>query len=161
MQHVRQPYHTSILSGEAWVQELIHGHPRHIRTELGVQKRIFKELVFALHHIGHRDSKYVTLEEQLAIFLYTCVTGLTSAHVGERFQRSGKTISQFVGCMFNFQSLIFLFFYYSQVLSEDGLHILFSSILHKLCPPTYIFTSTIYLRQSKALAIFEGRSWCD
>ena len=110
MQHVRQPYHMSILSGEACVQELIHGHPRHIRTELGVQKRIFKELVFALHRIGHQDSKYVTLEEQLAIFLYTCVSGLTSAHVGERFQRSGETISRFVGYIFNFQSLIFFIF---------------------------------------------------
>ena len=33
-QGVRKPYHTSILSGQAWVQELLqellHGHPRRI-----------------------------------------------------------------------------------------------------------------------------------
>ena len=95
-QGVRQPYHTSILSGQAWVQELLHGHPRRIRTELGVREHVFRQLIFTLHHMGHGDSKYVTLEEQLAIFLYTCVTGLTSEHVGERFQRSGETISRYV-----------------------------------------------------------------
>ena len=84
-QGVRQPYHTSILSGEAWVQELLHGHPRRIQTELGVHLHVFRELVFTLRHMGHQDSKYVTLEEQLAIFLYICVTGLTSTHVGEQF----------------------------------------------------------------------------
>jgi hypothetical protein len=32
-----------------------------------------------------------------AIFLYMCVTGLSVHHVGERFQRSNKTISKYVG----------------------------------------------------------------
>jgi hypothetical protein len=44
--------------------------------------------------MGHCDSKNVTLEEQVAIFLYTCVTGLTTRHVGERFQRSNGTVSR-------------------------------------------------------------------
>jgi hypothetical protein len=108
-QGVRQPYHTSILSGRGWVEELLNGHPRRIRTELGVHKHVFRELIFTLHHMGHGDSKYVTLEEQLAIFLYTCVTGLTSEHVGERFQRTGETISRFVGCTLNIQLLNFVF----------------------------------------------------
>ena len=79
----RQPYHTSILSGEAWAQELLHGHPRCIHTELGVEEPVFRELVIMLCNMGHNN---VTLEEQLAIFLYTCVTGLTSTCIGERFQ---------------------------------------------------------------------------
>jgi hypothetical protein len=36
------------------------------------------------------------LEEQLAIFLYACVTGLSVRHLGERFQRSNDTISKYV-----------------------------------------------------------------
>ena len=92
----RQPYHTSILSGEAWVQELLHSHPRHIRTELGVEEPVFRELVIMLHNMGNNNSKNVTLEEQLVIFLYTCVTGLTSTHIGERFQRSGETITRYL-----------------------------------------------------------------
>ena len=92
----RQPYHTSILSGKAWVQELLHGHPRRICTELGVEEPVFRELVITLRNMGHNNSKNVTLEEQLAIFLYTCVTGLTSTHIGERFQRSGETITRYL-----------------------------------------------------------------
>jgi transposase len=46
--------------------------------------------------MGHGDTKYVTLEEQLAIFLYTSVTGLSIRHVGERFQRANGTISKCV-----------------------------------------------------------------
>jgi len=90
------PYHTSILSGYHWVSELLSGHPDHIRCELGVRKETFIQLVTELRKMGFKDSKFVTLEEQLAIFLYTCVTGLTTQHVGECFQCSNDTISQYV-----------------------------------------------------------------
>jgi hypothetical protein len=92
--HMKEPYHTSILSGYAWVQELLNGHPERIRTELGVHKEVFCALIEELRLMGHEDTKYVTLEEQLAIFLYTSVTGLTIRHVGERFQRANGTISK-------------------------------------------------------------------
>ena len=92
--HMKEPYHTSILSGYAWVQELLRGHPERIRTELGVHKEVFHALIRELQLMGHGDSKYVTLEEQLAIFLYTSVTGLSIRHVGERFQRANGTISK-------------------------------------------------------------------
>jgi len=90
-----EPYHTSALTGEEWVIELIVGHPERIRCELGVRADVFQALVTELHALGHTNSRYVSLEEQLAIFLYTCVTGLTIRHVGERFQRSNDTISRY------------------------------------------------------------------
>ena len=40
------------------------------------------------------DSQYITLEEQLAIFLYGCVTGLSVHHLGERFQRANDTVAK-------------------------------------------------------------------
>jgi hypothetical protein len=92
--HMKDPYHTSILSGYAWLQELLNGHPERIRTELGVHKVVFRALITELRSMGHGDSKYVTLEEQLAIYLYTSVTGLSIRHVGERFQRANGTISK-------------------------------------------------------------------
>lgn len=92
--YVREPYHTSALSGEAWVLELLCGHPNRIRTELGMSVKVFSSLVQDLHDIGYQNSRNVSLEEQLAIFLYMSVTGLTIRHVGERFQRSNETISQ-------------------------------------------------------------------
>ncbi|KIN98454.1 hypothetical protein M404DRAFT_157497, partial [Pisolithus tinctorius Marx 270] len=36
---------------------------------------------------------FVSLEEQLAIFLYMSVTGLTIRHIGEHSQQSNETIS--------------------------------------------------------------------
>ena len=91
---VPEPYHTSILTGEAWVLELLTGHPERIRCELGVHRHVFLELITELRSLGHTNSRFVSLEEQLAIFLYTCVTGLTICHVGEQFQRSNETISR-------------------------------------------------------------------
>jgi hypothetical protein len=92
--YVKQPYHTSILSGEGWVQELLNGHPKRIRCELGVTKDVFLQLIHELQSMGITKSRYVSLEEQLGIFLYTSVTGLSVRHVGERFQRSNATISK-------------------------------------------------------------------
>ena len=76
--------------------ELIASHPKRIRTELGMNKEVFSQLISELHAQGCSDTKNVTLEEQLAIFPYICVTGLTVQHVGKCFQRSSDTISQYV-----------------------------------------------------------------
>ena len=81
--HLKEPYHTSILSGYAWLQELLHGHPERIRIELGVHKEVFHALIRELQSMGDSNTKYVTLEEQLAIFLYTSVTGLSIRYVGK------------------------------------------------------------------------------
>lgn len=89
-----EPYHTSILTGEGWVIELLTGHPERIRCEFGMHAHAFEELVVLLRSYGHENSRFVSLEEQIAIFLYTCVTGLPTRHVGERFQRSNDTISR-------------------------------------------------------------------
>ena len=75
--HMKEPYHTLILSGYAWLQELLNGHPERIRTEIGVHKEVFYTLIEELRSMGHCDTKYVTLGEQLTIFLYMSVTGLT------------------------------------------------------------------------------------
>jgi hypothetical protein len=79
----REPYHTSILMGEGWVMELLSGHPDQIRCELGVSHDVFAGLILELREMGYGNSKYVSLEEQLAIFLYASVTGLTIRHLGE------------------------------------------------------------------------------
>ena len=89
-----EPYHTSILTGQGWVLELLTGHPERIRCELGLHHHVFLNLISELREMGHADSRFVSLEEQLAIFLYCCVTGLTIRHVGERFPRSNETISK-------------------------------------------------------------------
>ena len=76
---LRLPYHTSILTRESWVMELLAGHPHQIHTELGVSHEVFIVLIDELHHMGHTDSRFVSPEEQVAIFLYASVTGLMSS----------------------------------------------------------------------------------
>ena len=90
----RTPYHTSALSGQAWVEELLNRHPSRIRNELGVFRQTFLTLIRTLQGMGLKSSRYITTEEQVAIFLYTVVTGLSSVHVAERFQRSTVTIQK-------------------------------------------------------------------
>ena len=88
-----EPYHTSILTGQGWVEELLSGHPECIHCELGVCRHMFLALIGVLQELGYSHSKHVTLEEQLTIFLYMSVTGLTIQHVEEHFQQSNETIS--------------------------------------------------------------------
>lgn len=88
------PYHTSSLSGEDWIRELLTGHEDRIQHELGVHREVFTALVQVLRSMGYRDSRDVILEEQVGIFLYTCRTALSVRHVGERFQRANATIAK-------------------------------------------------------------------
>ena len=90
----KQPYHTSALTGAEWVEELIYGHPDRIKNCLGMRVHVFLALLAELRLCGLKDSKHVSVREKVAIFLYTCVTGLSIRHVGERFQRSNDTISK-------------------------------------------------------------------
>jgi hypothetical protein len=77
------PYHTSALSGQQWVDEVYNGHPDRIFCEFGVRRHIFNILIAELRWLGYGQSRHVSLEEKLGIFLYTCVTGLSVRHVGE------------------------------------------------------------------------------
>ena len=90
----RTPYHTSALSGEGWVYELLSGHPERIRNELGIYRSTFLVLIEVMKLSGLQSSHHVSIEEQLSIFLYTTVTGLGCTHVGECFQRSSSTITK-------------------------------------------------------------------
>ena len=92
----RMPYHMSALTGEMWVMELLHGPPKRIWNELGVHKGVFLSLCHDLWQYGHCNSKFVSQEEQLAIFLYMCVTGLSIRHVSEQFQHAMDTMSWWV-----------------------------------------------------------------
>ena len=92
-----EPYHTSALSGEGWLLELLTGHPERIHNELDIYVETFNHLVLHLRANGHIDSRFISLEEQVAIFLYICITGLTITHVGERFQQSNDIYDLMVG----------------------------------------------------------------
>ena len=57
--NIPEPYHTSILSGQGWVNKLLEDHPEHICCELGVSWEVFLQLITLLCGFGFGDSKYV------------------------------------------------------------------------------------------------------
>jgi hypothetical protein len=89
-----EPSHPIPHTGEGWIQELMSGHPNHIRMELGMYAHVFWNLITILRTCGLIPSRHLSCEEQLTIFLYTSVTGLTVRHVGEHFQCLNDTISK-------------------------------------------------------------------
>ena len=92
-------YHTSVLTGEMWVLELLNGHPEHIWNELGIHKHVFQNIIKDLRLFGHQYLKVIMLEEQLPICLYTCITGLSIQHVSEQFQHATEMTSWYVNLL--------------------------------------------------------------
>ncbi len=93
------PMYTSKLTGDAYIQELLHRdtHPDRIHDTLGVRKHVFRALLRELQeYAGLAPTKYVSVEEQLAIFLRLARTGLGQREARERFQRSPDTVSRYV-----------------------------------------------------------------
>ncbi|KAJ3718775.1 hypothetical protein C8R42DRAFT_531839, partial [Lentinula raphanica] len=68
--YAKVEYHNSALSGHAWLQELLKGHPDCIHMELGVRHHVFWALCLKLRLLGCDDTQAITLEESFAIFLY-------------------------------------------------------------------------------------------
>lgn len=124
----QEHYHTSILTGKAWVLELLLRHPEQIYTELGVHHHVFYLLIAELKSMGYGDSQHVTLEEQLAIFLYASVMGLSIWHLSECFQQSIETISWFVP----FSYELHMTDHSLQLLLQDAIHFFLTAILHKI-----------------------------
>lgn len=89
------PQHTSRLSGQQWVDELIAGHDVRFYNELGMQKFVFRRLLAVLEQNGQlSETRHVSTSEQLAIFLHYVRRGLSNRALQERFQRSGDTIAK-------------------------------------------------------------------
>jgi hypothetical protein len=65
--HNQRPFHTSALSG-------LLSHLDCIKIALGVRKEVFLDLIVSMRRMGLSDSRHITLEEQLAIFLHACMT---------------------------------------------------------------------------------------
>lgn len=63
----------------------------------GMRKVVFVRLVHALRQTsGLSNSRWVTANEQVAIFLRIAVTGGSNREQQERFQRGGATITKSV-----------------------------------------------------------------
>ncbi|KAJ7105568.1 hypothetical protein C8R44DRAFT_639072, partial [Mycena epipterygia] len=56
-QYCKTEQHTSALSGRAWLNKLLPGHPDHIYIALGMHRHVFLALVLQLHVMGHMESQ--------------------------------------------------------------------------------------------------------
>lgn len=92
----KNPRLTSILSGQAWIDELISSPNNSVFYDnFGMNKHVFFELRSVLEETGILyDSRWITGTEKLAILVYTVITGLSNRKLQNRFQRSADTISK-------------------------------------------------------------------
>jgi hypothetical protein len=68
-----------ILSGQDWIDELVYGHNGQFYNEMGMQKHVFWSLLTVLQRkAGLHDTRNVTSEEQLGIFLHYARQGLSN-----------------------------------------------------------------------------------
>lgn len=94
---VKEPCRTSTLSGEQWVMELLKGNRRRFRENVRMEPETFVILRDLLLQTGGIwPSRWVGVDEKLALFLYTVGHGATNREAQKRFQRSGCTISLYV-----------------------------------------------------------------
>jgi hypothetical protein len=61
---------------------------------MAMAQHVFTNLVRHMRRAGLCDTRYVTAEEQVSIFLRLIVYGMGNREAQERFQRSGDTISK-------------------------------------------------------------------
>ena len=80
------PMHTSLLSGAAYVQELLDAENKlRIQRVLGMKLEVFEFLCLELKSKGGlADSKFVSVKEQVAMFLFTLVHSSSNREVQER-----------------------------------------------------------------------------
>ncbi|KAJ7121223.1 hypothetical protein C8R46DRAFT_929171, partial [Mycena filopes] len=65
------PRHTSILTCQDWLDEIINGHPERCLDQLGMYPVVFLLLCWEFTtNGGLYDSQHITAAEQTAIFIY-------------------------------------------------------------------------------------------
>ncbi|KAJ6620524.1 hypothetical protein B0H10DRAFT_1639637, partial [Mycena sp. CBHHK59/15] len=67
--------HTSILSGHGWLDEVLAGNPDCCQHELGIMVITLTSMLKLAAMGDLMDGRYVTVQEQLALFVYWMVHG--------------------------------------------------------------------------------------
>ena len=99
---IKEPCHTSVFTGEIWVQELLHGNDRRFRNSFRMNKFTYQTIKTMLVKRGLlQPTKHITVDEQVAIFLFIVGGAASNRCAQERFQRSGSTINKYSKFSFN------------------------------------------------------------
>ena len=91
----REPCRTCPLSGKEYIAELLTSNPRRIHEVLRMPKDTFLELGNWLgQNAGLANSRKMSVEQQLAMFLAIVGHRCSNREVQERFQVSGYTVTK-------------------------------------------------------------------
>jgi hypothetical protein len=84
------------LPGAVYIQQLLEDkHPRRIREVLRMNLSTFNALrVWLLVNTSLENSRNISIEEKLAMFIHTIGHGASNRQVQERFSHSGETVSR-------------------------------------------------------------------
>ncbi|KAI3445219.1 hypothetical protein Pfo_001884 [Paulownia fortunei] len=92
---VKEPCRDSMYRRHRFVMDVINGHHERCHQLFRMEKHLFLRLANELRQINLlNDSREVSFEEQLAIFLMTIGHDERNRMLQERFQHSGETISR-------------------------------------------------------------------
>jgi hypothetical protein len=92
-----QPKRTSSMTGRQYIQELLEGgHDIRFQEVLRMRIMPFRRLTTIMRREGLLyDSKHISVEEQLAMFLHVVGRGTSFRDVEERYQHSGETVFRY------------------------------------------------------------------
>lgn len=89
----RMPDTNSALTGSAYVDEILEGNPAHSVDMLHMEKQAFIRLCELFRTRGWlENSRYISVEEQMAMFLTTLGQHHTNRTVKRRYQHSTQTV---------------------------------------------------------------------
>jgi hypothetical protein len=92
-----QPKRTSSMTGGAYIKELLAGgHNMRVQEVLRMRIIPFRKLTAIMRTEGLLyDSRHISIEEQLAMFLHVVGRGTSFQDVEERYQHSGETVFRY------------------------------------------------------------------
>ena len=89
----KRPVHTSALTVAKKVKEILEGHESWCRVEFRMEPEIFRATSDFLRREGlMHDTRGVTVEEQLGMFMYMISHNASNLKLQKAFQHSGETV---------------------------------------------------------------------
>ena len=92
----RRPDTDGLLRGSGYLNEILDGNPSHCQEMLRMKKEAFISLCGHFRNRGWlEDSRYVSIEEKMTMFLITLSHNIRNRFVKRRFNHSTQTIHKY------------------------------------------------------------------
>jgi hypothetical protein len=98
----KKPIHNSVRNGATYIHETLTGHEALYKRRFHMERQIFEALVRRLSENNRlADSRYLSVEEQLGIFLYAVLKNASNRTLQDTFQHSGEIITHHFRAVLN------------------------------------------------------------